>query len=680
MKILGRFFLLALKWGVWGAVVPGLSVFSLSAQQLFWYKFLGGNSYDIGKSILIMQDGAIVVAGETQSQTVLGKNNHAVNNSDVFVCRYSTQGVVFWKHMLGGSGMEELSRIKATQDGGIVLIGTTTSADGDVAFNYGNSDIWVLKIGADGKIAWSKTFGGRGNDRGLDVAELPDGGYMICGESGSYDGVMRSPRFGRLDSWVARLAADGSLLWERHYGGSMNEQATSLLVLDDSTTLVVNIADSKDGQLKQALGGRDAWIFAIDAYGMMRWQSSFGGSDNDDVYGSCLDKNGDIVVTGTTFSANGYISRQAGLGDMWIFKIDRSGNLRYSLNFGGSKADGGNDVQATADGGVVACGLTRSTDGDILINSGYYDAFVVKLDNSGNKQWSRTFGHGVIEERLPSMAPDQVLKPLNTAGEGRDIFYSITEAPEGGYLATGVLEQPRSGLKLPEHNGLQDIWVCNFSDPARELTRAYVTPPLLSGEVYDQAGGAPLSAEVTLTDNQTLNTLAVVSTNEEGKFGMMLKGYGLLSINVLAKGYLFYGEDLHMDSLANKPGVQRILRLEPIRVGSKLVLNRIYFNSGKWDLLPGSRAELERLVKFLQLNDKIQIEISGHTDNTGDRNQKLKLSENRANAVKKYLVEHGISATRLRTKGYGMYRPIAPNTTEAGRQKNRRVEFEVVMK
>ncbi|MEO1452146.1 MAG: OmpA family protein, partial [Bacteroidota bacterium] len=106
----------------------------------------------------------------------------------------------------------------------------------------------------------------------------------------------------------------------------------------------------------------------------------------------------------------------------------------------------------------------------------------------------------------------------------------------------------------------------------------------------------------------------------------------------------------------------------------------IFFETGKWDLLPPSIPEMDRMVAFLELNPRVQIQVSGHTDNTGNKSQKVQLSLNRAESVKGYLREKGIAANRLRTKGYGMYRPIASNNTSAGRRKNRRVEFEVIIK
>jgi outer membrane protein OmpA-like peptidoglycan-associated protein len=209
--------------------------------------------------------------------------------------------------------------------------------------------------------------------------------------------------------------------------------------------------------------------------------------------------------------------------------------------------------------------------------------------------------------------------------------------------------------------------------------RAYVTPPLLFGKVLDKKTGEPLSATITLTDNRTLDSLTSATTSDDGSLIMTLPAYGLVSINVLSPGYLFYGRDIRMDTVATtQTSTEQAFRLEPIKPGATLSLDNIYFKTGQWDLLPPSYAELERLIAFLRLNPRVWIQINGHTDNTGNAAEKLQLSLNRAESVRAYLIQRGILPLRLKVKGYGMTRPRASNRTAAGRRANRRVEFEVI--
>jgi len=117
-----------------------------------------------------------------------------------------------------------------------------------------------------------------------------------------------------------------------------------------------------------------------------------------------------------------------------------------------------------------------------------------------------------------------------------------------------------------------------------------------------------------------------------------------------------------------------------VEVGTKVVLRNIFFETGKATLKPESYAELSNVLKFMEDNPSIRLEISGHTDNVGSRRVNQKLSEDRARAVVDYLVSKGIDRSRLESKGYADTQPVATNDTSEGRALNRRVEFKVIGK
>ncbi|HWB64407.1 MAG TPA: OmpA family protein, partial [Chitinophagales bacterium] len=117
--------------------------------------------------------------------------------------------------------------------------------------------------------------------------------------------------------------------------------------------------------------------------------------------------------------------------------------------------------------------------------------------------------------------------------------------------------------------------------------------------------------------------------------------------------------------------------LSKIKVGQSVVLNNIFFETDKFDLQPESEAELGVIIKLMEKNPTMQIEIGGHTDNSGTEEANKTLSEKRAKSVYDYLVSKGISANRLTYKGYAATKPIAPNDTPEGKAKNRRTEFVV---
>ncbi len=625
------------------------------SQVAFWQQYFGGSGFDVGEIVIVKPDGAIVVSGQVSSVDGIGKENHSVE-ADIALIKYATQGVIFWKRTFGGSGEERLESLIETSDGGYAFIGTTNSTDGDIEQPKGELDIWVVKLDDLGRKQWAKTFGGSGNDRGYSIVETYDGGFFIAGESGSVNGNMRSPHHGGLDSWLAKLSPDGKLLWEKHYGGTDNERITHILSLSKDVYVLIHASNSKDGDRKEQLGKKDVWITQINSLGDIQWSMSVGGEDNDEIHDCLLDNEGNIVAVGTTFSSTQDVNKHKGLGDAWICKLTLEGELSWSWTYGGEKADGANSIIQTQDGGYLMAGVTRSRAGDIQFSYGYYDAWVLKTDRNGAMIWSRNFGF-----------------------EGKDLFSDVKEVSTGGFIAIGCSELVEEGTPLPGHQGELDFWVCNFSDPRREGVKPFVTPPMLKGKVLDKESKRPLQSIIQLTQNETLEVLSNAESNlSNGEFALLLPPYGLMSINVVTEGYMFYGENIRADSLNFRSKVQRNIELEPISLGASLVLRNIYFDTGRWDLLPDSYAELERLIYFLDINARVVIEVSGHTDNTGDKEDKIELSLNRANAVKNYLIDRGIASDRLVVKGYGMYKPIASNETYMGRQRNRRVEFMII--
>mgnify|MGYP003417457096 FL=1 len=124
----------------------------------------------------------------------------------------------------------------------------------------------------------------------------------------------------------------------------------------------------------------------------------------------------------------------------------------------------------------------------------------------------------------------------------------------------------------------------------------------------------------------------------------------------------------------------RNIDLERINIGKSLVLKNIFFETGSSKLLKESFAELNTLIVLLMENPGLRVEIGGHTDNVGNAEYNMTLSQQRADAVKNYLVEKGIAANRLVSKGYGFSNPIADNDTEQNRAKNRRTEIKIIGK
>jgi outer membrane protein OmpA-like peptidoglycan-associated protein len=116
----------------------------------------------------------------------------------------------------------------------------------------------------------------------------------------------------------------------------------------------------------------------------------------------------------------------------------------------------------------------------------------------------------------------------------------------------------------------------------------------------------------------------------------------------------------------------------PLKAGNKVILKNVFFQTASFSLEEKSTDELDKLSALMKNTPNLKIEIGGHTDNVGDKQKNIILSENRAKSVFDYLVKSGVEAARLSFKGYGDSQPVADNTNENGRAENRRTEFKVV--
>jgi|GEM_PF-748135 len=203
----------------------------------------------------------------------------------------------------------------------------------------------------------------------------------------------------------------------------------------------------------------------------------------------------------------------------------------------------------------------------------------------------------------------------------------------------------------------------------------------LTGQIVDEATGEGVKAKAQFIDNEKNKVVATYLTDETGTFTVNIPEIKKYGVEITAKDYLYFAEQVDFSNLNVKnDSVHKDFSIEPIEVGKKVVIENIFFETGKSKLKPKSYEALDKVLKLLRNNKDLKLEIAGHTDNVGSYSTNKKLSTNRAKSVVDYLVGHGIDSSRLEHKGYSFTEPIASNDTPEGRQKNRRVEFEILEK
>ncbi len=231
--------------------------------------------------------------------------------------------------------------------------------------------------------------------------------------------------------------------------------------------------------------------------------------------------------------------------------------------------------------------------------------------------------------------------------------------------------------------GKTDIYSFELYEAARPQPVTYI-----KAIVADAISREKLAAKVEFIELESGQVQATSFTDVDGEFLVTLPAGKNYALNVSKEKYLFYSENFalkNVDSL-NKP-YELNIELQPIpelagveggEISQPIVLKNVFFETGSAELKKESVAELNYLKNLLEKNPEMKIQINGHTDDVGSEEDNLILSKNRAMAVYDYLIDNGVSESRLAYKGFGETMPIAPNISDEGRRKNRRTEFVVV--
>ena len=202
---------------------------------------------------------------------------------------------------------------------------------------------------------------------------------------------------------------------------------------------------------------------------------------------------------------------------------------------------------------------------------------------------------------------------------------------------------------------------------------------VFKGRIIDGILQTPIEAKIKIYDNSTGEVYTSVSSNSAtGKFLLSLPSGLNYGISVEAEGYLFHSENFNLPEGSAYNMVSKEIALKNIDIGSKIALRNVFFETGKSEVKIDSYPELDRLIQLMQDVPTLKIELSGHTDNIGNDEYNLNLSQRRADAVRLYLTSRGLDKSRVSAVGYGESKPVDTNETSEGRANNRRTEFEII--
>jgi uncharacterized delta-60 repeat protein len=357
-------------------------------------KTIGGSGDDRAHSIIQSSDGGYVVAGYTGS--------FGAGNDDFYVVKLDSSGNVEWTKTIGGSAIDYALSIIQSSDGGYVVAGW--------GFRLGNGAFYVVKLDSSGNVQWTKAIDGANWDQAFSIIQSRDGGYVVAGGTWSFGA-------GSADMYVVKLDSSGNVEWTKTIGGGSDDEAWSIIQSSDGGYVVAGFTRSFGA------GSADMYVVKLDSSGNVEWTKTIGGGAGEEAWSIIQSSDGGYVVAGFTRSFG------AGNGDMYVVKLDSSGNVQWTKTIGGSFDDEARSIIQSSDGGYVVAGFTRS------FGAGNGDMYVVKLDSSGNVVWTKTIGgsasdgaNSIIQSRDGGYV---VAGYTASFGTGGDDMYVVKLAPDG---------------------------------------------------------------------------------------------------------------------------------------------------------------------------------------------------------------------------------------------------------
>lgn len=311
--------------------------------------------YNRGNQAVQTNDGGYIIIG----RTVRFDEKSGV---DAYLIKTDALGEVQWSKTYGGRGSEEGYSVVQANDRGFTFTGYTNSVENNTL------DVYVVHTNANGEIIWSKNFGGNGIDRAYSIRQTRDAGYIISGETYSFE-------CGGVNAYILKLNEKGDTLWTNHFGGYGIEEGRSVFETSDGGYVVTGATNSFDG------GDYDIYMIKIDKIGKLLWTQTYGGTGNEQGMSVVETEDSSFAIAGYTESYG------TGRQDAYLVVADKNGNLKWTKTYGGIYDDAGASIQETAGGGFIIAGHSNSFDNNMGM-----EVFLVRTDENGEEIWSKTFG------------------------------------------------------------------------------------------------------------------------------------------------------------------------------------------------------------------------------------------------------------------------------------------------
>jgi Family of unknown function (DUF6345) len=513
-----------------------------------WSRMLGGSMGDVLFDIQPTNGGNYIAAGGSGSWDMLDDNGNVVpgyvNQAEAWIVKIDPTGKILWDKLIGGYGYDQAMSIRPTSDGGYVFAGYSNSNDGDFAGkNHGGYDGWVVKLDQYGNKQWQTLLGGSGEDELYSIRETAEkDGYIVTGytKSVSIQNASMIGPCGNTDIFVAKLNLDGSIAWQDVIGGSDFDSGSSIVPASDGGYILTGYTESTD--LPDAInanhGSYDIFLMKLDESGNLQWTKYLGGEGGEaTAYGNALQptQDGGYILIGQSLSSNSddVTETTHGSADVWVVKLDQAGDIQWQNLLGGTGYDDGTAIQQTPDGEYILTARTTSdSSGDVGPNHGGGDIWVVKLDPTGNLLWQTVLGGSAYEQST-----------------------AIQPTSDEGFILAARTDSNMTG-NIGLNKGFEDTWLAKLK-------------PRLVVDVLDSDTSAPVpSANVFLhdfSDNEdrnitTVNGRAVFSDLGASNQDKFVNG-SVFSVDATATGYR---DSTPLNVTFSQDGQRVILNLTPL--------------------------------------------------------------------------------------------------------------------
>ena len=385
---------------------------------------IGGPSWDLGFSAVRLPDNSYVILGYTWS---FGQGNY-----DMYFVRLDATGNIIWTRTVGGVESDYGYRLIYTHDGYLVAVGHTWSYGQDP---LSWADMYIVKLDTQGNIIWTRVIGGQGNhEYGADLVELSDGSIVALGRTGTFGQ-------GGYDLYVVKFTSSGNLVWTRTIGGSADEYPGGITVSSDGNLIIAGSTRSFGA------GNYDCYIVKLDTAGNLIWTRTLGETSADYCRDVVATNDGGCIAVGdgrTTLTSS---------SDIRIFRLDANGNLVWDLIVGGSGWEYGFSVTKTLDGNFAVAGSTTS------FGASGEDMYLIKVDKSGNLLWGKVISRpdreranyvtskpdggfvliGFLNQNLGGGVQEYAILMVKTDANGNLPSSSCATILTGGNTGSGVL-------------------------------------------------------------------------------------------------------------------------------------------------------------------------------------------------------------------------------------------------